>query len=244
VPFGPDNPTWKKVYGALAVPAVGCGGRVGLNTDGADAVVEAEATIDAPPPARTCTTDDDCIAVLDHRDGFSCHLPSAASKVDVGRNPCLIPWKPNAVCTTPAPPAGCPYSDPIPVQHSCFNIPCALPTCNEGTCVTTYGFGSECPVVDAGLPDCATLLATYDQAITAGQECDPTQDASSCGGEYPDSCGCEAPYNLTGRQSERAAVSINHVAARCGLGQGTRRSLTANARTGSCRRSRAPCGRG
>ena len=105
---------------------------------------------------------------------------------------------PNARCTTPPPPLGCP-SGPIPVQHSCFVIPCEIANCNEGTCMVTLGFGNECPVVDAGPPDCAALQSAYVQAATAAQQCDPTQDAAVCIGEYPDICGCGAAFNFSGR---------------------------------------------
>jgi hypothetical protein len=73
-----------------------------------------------------CITADDCIAVLDYRNGFECWWPSPASKADVSRDPCLVPWKPDARCTTSAPPAGCP-SGLQPVTHSCLAAACVFP---------------------------------------------------------------------------------------------------------------------
>ncbi len=65
--------------------------------------------------------------------------------------------------------------------------------------MVTFGFGAECPVVDAGGPDCAALQSAYAQAATAAAQCDPTHDAAVCIGEYPDTCGCGAAFNLAGR---------------------------------------------
>ncbi|MGH7270031.1 MAG: hypothetical protein ACREJ3_06330 [Polyangiaceae bacterium] len=120
---------------------------------GGDAITDA--AVDTVAPARICTTNNYCVAVLDYRNGFSCWLPSAASNTDVTQDPCLIPWQLNPSCTTAAPPPVCPTTAPLPVQHSCPAVPCAIPSCNEGTCMVTIGFGSECPAVDAGSPDCA-----------------------------------------------------------------------------------------
>jgi hypothetical protein len=170
-----------------------------------------KAAADAAPPASMCTTDDDCLAVLDYRDGFSCWFPSVASKSDIAKDPCLVPWKPNARCSTPAPPGGCPFGAPIPVLHSCPAVPCVLTSCSEGTCMSTLGFGGECPVVDAGPPDCAALQSTYAVAATAAQQCDPTQDAATCGGEYPDSCGCEAPFTLSGRNADLLQCAFDDI---------------------------------
>jgi hypothetical protein len=65
--------------------------------------------------------------------------------------------------------------------------------------MVTLGFGDECPVVDAGPPDCVVLQSVYVQAATAAQQCDPTLDAAVCVGEYPDTCGCGAAFNFSGR---------------------------------------------
>jgi hypothetical protein len=180
------------------VPAPGADATTGADAGDALSDASSDAVVDAPAPAWICTSDDDCLAVLDYRDGFECWGPTAASTAAVSADPCLIPWKPNARCTTPPPPPGC-HSGPIPVQHSCFVMPCAIPSCNEGTCMVRVGFRNECPVVDAGPPDCAALQATYVQAATAAQQCDPTQDAAVCIGEYPDTCGCGAAFNFSGR---------------------------------------------
>jgi hypothetical protein len=195
--------------------AAGCGGREQSNReppdagDAAFAADTADAT-DASSPARVCTTDDDCTAVLDYRHGFTCWYPSAASKADVSADPCLVPWTPNPRCTTPPPPAGCP-SGPIAVQHSCPALQCEFPTCNEGTCQLDLRYGTQCPVVDAGPPDCVTLQAAYAKAAVAAQSCDPTQDASACAGEYPDSCGCEAPFSVSGRPAEMLQCAFDDV---------------------------------
>ncbi len=99
-----------------------------LSDASSDAVVET--AVDAPAPARICTSDSDCLAVLDYRDGFECWVPTAAS---------------------------------------------------------------------TGPPDCAALQSAYVQGATAAQQCDPTQDAAVCIGEYPDTCGCGAAFNFSGR---------------------------------------------
>jgi hypothetical protein len=144
----------------------------------------------------TCVTADDCVSVLDYRAGFSCWVPSAASLGDVSRDPCLVPWKPNARCTTPPPPAGC-TGGLQAVNHSCFLIPCAIPACKDGKCSFTLGFGGQCGAVDAGTPDCEILRTTLVNALAAAQQCDPTQTSPTCLGDYADTCGCEAPYDLS-----------------------------------------------
>jgi hypothetical protein len=166
-------------------------------TSGADASVDqSHAGGDSSSIVGTCVTADDCVAVLDYRAGFSCWVPSAASLSDVSRDPCLVPWKPNARCTTPPPPAGC-TGGLQAVSHSCFAIPCAIPACNAGKCSVTLGFGSQCGAVDAGIPDCEILRTTLVNALAAAQQCDPTQTSPTCLGDYADTCGCEAPYDLS-----------------------------------------------
>ena len=200
-------PRWRETSGAFLRRAsiattfalAGCGGVASSRStsvpDGAsEASDSGDAGVSDATASGECVTDDDCVAVLDYREGFTCWLPSGASRADVRNDPCLIPWKPNARCTTPAPPAVCPMSGPIPVTHSCFTVDCATPTCNEGTCQADFGF--NCPVVDAGPPDCEALRTTYVNALAAAQQCDPAPDASNCAGDYADACGCESPYDF------------------------------------------------
>lgn len=146
----------------------------------------------------SCITADDCLAVLDYRTGFECWLPSPASRTDVSRDPCLIPWKPSAECTTPAPPPGCP-SGLQPVTHSCFVVRCEFPDCTEGRCSIKLGLGSQCDAVDAGPSDCETLRATYLNALAAAQQCYLPLNPTGCWGHSPDACGCDVPYDGTGR---------------------------------------------
>ncbi|GEM_PF-3986398 len=146
-----------------------------------------------------CITADDCIAVLDYRNGFECWLASPASKADVSRDPCLVPWKPDARCTTSAPPPGCP-SGLQPVTHSCFVTACVFSVCTEGKCSTKLGFNNECDTADAGSrpSDCEDLRTTYLNALSAAQQCYPTMDPTECWGHSPDACGCDVPYDGSG----------------------------------------------
>ena len=99
--------------------ATGCGGEAGYYDVGVDSTGgEPDSAVDTSIVGN-CTTADDCIAVLDYRNGFQCWWPSGASRADVSSDPCLIPWTPNPECTTPAPPPGCP-SGLQPVSHSCI----------------------------------------------------------------------------------------------------------------------------
>jgi hypothetical protein len=66
---------------------IACGGKAisaesHVNSDHADASVDATivGSRDAAAPDRSCVTDDDCIAVLDYRNGFSCWSPETVSK--------------------------------------------------------------------------------------------------------------------------------------------------------------------
>ncbi len=184
--------------------SVGCGGRAtsvgsGLIGDGNDAQVDATVVDasggDATLPDRTCVSDDDCVAVLDYRNGFICLAPTAASRQAVAGDACLVPWKPNPRCTTQSPPLDCP-GGPVPVDHSCFVTACAFPRCKAGTC--SLDFPLDCPAPDAGPPDCAALLATYRSVLAEARVCDPTKGDTSCQGDYADGCGCEVPYDLSG----------------------------------------------
>jgi len=144
-----------------------------------------------------CVANDDCIAVLDYRTGFECWAPSAASKTDVSRDPCLVPWKPNPRCTTPSPPAECPAGD-RPVTHSCFATSCVVPTCINGRCSVVVGIG--CDKLDGGpaQPDCEALRTTYLIALAAAQQCYPSLTSSACQGVWTDECGCDMPYESSG----------------------------------------------
>jgi hypothetical protein len=147
-----------------------------------------------------CITADDCIAVLDYRNGFECWLASPASKADVSRDPCLVPWKPDARCTTSAPPAGCP-SGLQPVTHSCFVTACVSSVCTEGKCSIKLGFNYECDTADAGSTprsDCEDLRTTYLNALAAAQQCYPPMNPTGCWGHSPDACGCDVPYDGSG----------------------------------------------
>jgi hypothetical protein len=143
----------------------------------------------------TCATAADCVAVLDYRAGFACWFASAASRADLSRDPCLVPWKPNPKCSTASPPAGCPGGLQV-VNHSCPAIRCAIPTCTDGKCSLT-GFGSQCDGLDAGTPDCEALRTTLVNELSAAQACDPSRSPTPCVGDYADTCGCEAPYDIS-----------------------------------------------
>jgi hypothetical protein len=196
----------------LGVAGLGCTHRTGLSpvdgatdagregTDvGSDATAGGSDAAIATSIVGTCATVDDCVPVLDYRAGFACWVPSAASLADISRDPCLIPWKPNPRCTTEAPPASCP-GGPQPVQHSCFNLACAIPACTAGRCSINLGFGDQCGPAnkDAAPIDCEALRTTLVNTLAAAQQCDPTQSPPSCQGDYADTCGCEAPYDLFG----------------------------------------------
>jgi len=124
---------------------------------------------------------------------------SPASKADVSRDPCLVPWKPDARCTTSAPPPGCP-SGLQPVTHSCFVTACVFSVCTEGKCSTKLGFNNECDTADAGsrpsdcedlrnhLPECTRGRATVLRAA------EPLRVLA----HSPDACGCDVPYDGAG----------------------------------------------
>ena len=177
--------------------ATGCGGEAGAgyyDAGGGSTGGEPDSAVDTSIVGN-CTTADDCLAVLDYRNGFECWWPSGASRTDVSRDPCLIPWKPDARCTTPAPPPGCP-SGLQPVTHSCPVPRCPIPVCTDGKC--SIRFGTQCDTVDAGASDCETLRATYLNALAAAQQCYPPLDPTGCWGHSADACGCDVPYDGSG----------------------------------------------
>jgi hypothetical protein len=144
-----------------------------------------------------CTTADDCVAVLNYRTGFECWEASGATKADVSRDPCLVPWKPYPTCTTSAPPPGCP-SGLQPVTHSCFVTCRVIPVCTKGRCA--INLGGQCDNVDAGPTqvDCEDLRTTYLNALAAAQQCDPVQSPARCSGSNLDVCGCAVPFDRYG----------------------------------------------
>jgi hypothetical protein len=197
---------WASLCGGM-VFGIACGGtstsaESHVHTDHADA--GADATIvgsrDAAAPDRSCVTDDDCTAVLDYRDGFSCWSPEAVSKQAVRGDACLIPWTANPRCTTPAPPADCPGGE-IPVKHSCFQLGCVVPRCREGAC--NLDTPIDCPTPDADPPDCAALLSSHRTVLALARRCDPTK-SGNCTGSYADGCGCEVPYDIAGQYANAA----------------------------------------
>jgi hypothetical protein len=152
-----------------------------------------------------CTTADDCVAVLDYRNGFECWFPSAASRTDVSRDPCLIPWTPEPECTTAAPPPECP-SGPQPVAHSCLLAQCMISVCNEGKCSIHLPF--ECDRADAGAGNCDALRAIYLNALASAQRCYPPLDPTGCWRHGPDACGCDVPYDGSGVCGDAALSAL------------------------------------
>ena len=208
----------------VGVSGLGCTHRAGLGVlgskvdagpSGADAYASSRGDVSADQPdavdgsadgesdsadntsiVGACVTADDCLPVLDYRAGFECWWPKAASWDDVGRDSCLIPWKPEANCTTARPPADCP-GGPIPVNHSCLVSRCGYSTaCTDGKC--SIRFASQCDTVDGGTIDCEALQATFANALVAAQQCYVPQSPSVCTASLRDSCGCEVPYDISG----------------------------------------------
>jgi hypothetical protein len=179
---------------------------------GADAVAfpDPDAIIGDGRPASTivadCTTDADCVLVLDYRAGFECWWPVGASLTDVRRDPCLLPWAraPGpSWCSTGTPPSDCPGGD-IPVKHSCLASSCLVPACNGGKCESHLALSadvSQCATTVSPAPiDCGILRAKYVNALVAAQECDPTKEPTTCIPAYTDSCGCPAAADTTSPQ--------------------------------------------
>ncbi len=208
---------------AIAVVLLGCAGRPLVFKGGGDAATDAEAsqsdqgngaadarptdTSDEAAPKGLCTQDEDCVAVLDHRSGFECWAPSAASRDDLRRDPCLVPWRPDPMCTTAAPPKDCP-GGLIAVDHSCFTFgSCVAPRCSDGRCWISVGLSGTCGQSDAGSKseECDTLRDVYANALRAARQCYPAGDR--CSGELPDICGCMVPYNPASRCADRAVAA-------------------------------------
>jgi hypothetical protein len=164
---------------------------------------------DVAPPTRSCNTSDDCILVLDYRNGFSCWSQSIVSKADAARDHCLVPATHDPRCTV-GPPDDCPYTYPIPVNHSCIMTSCISLTCNEGTCGAYWGDLNACETPDAGLSDCAALLSDFVNTLARAQECDPVKDVQNCTNfSYQDDCGCHVPVNRASPYANAAECARN-----------------------------------
>jgi len=182
-------------------------------------------------PASTivgdCTSDADCVLVLDYRAGFECWWPVGASLTDLSRDLCLLrwTWTPGepAWCATATPPSDCPGGD-IPVMHSCPASSCIVASCNGGKCVSRLALtedGSRCATTANSPPpvDCGTLRSNYFIRLQAAQVCDPTKQPTTCFAAYTDGCGCPTSADSTSPQA--AALSCARAAlenANCGYG--------------------------
>ncbi|HEX7597261.1 MAG TPA: hypothetical protein VF518_03540 [Polyangia bacterium] len=187
--------------GAVATGGLAGSGAGSTGTGGAVESSQADAATDSAGEAPdadgsfgTCIAASDCVAVLNYRTGFECWFASAASKTDVSRDPCLVPWKPNPRCTTPPPPVDCPSGNQ-PVTHSCPATACEIPACTEGRCSVI--FGSQCDKPDAGpaQSNCGSLLSAFQIALAAAQQCSPSFNPSACRAVISDACGCRVPYD-------------------------------------------------
>ena len=157
-----------------------------------------------------CDGDDDCTLVLNYRDGFTCWAPSPASRADLERDHCFIEYHPDPRCSTPPPPADCPCQGSIPVDHSCLAYgDCITSTCTDGKCAVDVDITDECTAIDAGAPDCEMLRQALVEALEKAAECDPTQTEPNCQGNYADTCGCEAPYDLNSPYSNAAYCAFH-----------------------------------
>lgn len=158
-----------------------------------------------------CTSDTDCVAVLDYRAGFQCWFPTAASIADMSRDPCLVPWNSsNPRCPIVRPPSDCP-GGPIAVNHSCPAY-CRFVACAGGKCTLNSDFSmpSRCTQADAGAPpDCNALRATYLAALAAAQPCDPAKTPTSCFDAFYDSCGCPAAADLSGPLADALQCTLD-----------------------------------
>ena len=85
------------------------------------------------------------------------------------------------------------------------------PTCNEGKCSLNWDTNaSHCGSAEAGkTPDCETLRTTYLKALALAQQCDPTENPPKCDGDYADTCGCEAPYDISGTYANAVECAFN-----------------------------------
>lgn len=210
----------------IAVVMLGCAGRpLGLRTTADAAGAEPTATAErfdlghwdglATPRDTSaeaasrgrCAQDEDCVAVLDYRSGFECWAPSAASREDLRRDPCLIPWSPEPMCTTAAPPKDCP-GGLIPVDHSCIAFgSCVANQCVDGMCRVTFDLSQTCGQTDGGAKgnDCDTLRVVYGNALRTAMQCSPAGDR--CSKQMPDFCGCQVPYNPASRCADVAVAA-------------------------------------
>lgn len=198
---------------------VACGGGLSVghgdasSGPGADAVdsPSPDATMDDSRPTSTivgdCTTDADCVLVLDYRAGFECWWPVGASLADVSRDHCLLPWTraPGPIwCAAGTPPSDCPGGD-IPVMHSCLATSCLVPACNGGKCGSRFDLNadqSQCGATPSQAPvDCGSLRATYFNLLAAAQACDPSKEQTTCVSSYRDGCGCPAAADSTSPQA-------------------------------------------
>lgn len=145
--------------------------------------------------------------MLDYRSGFECWSPSAATHDDLRRDPCLVPWRPDPMCTTAAPPKDCP-GGLIPVEHSCLTFgSCIGSRCVDGLCRVTYDPSQPCGQADGGARnnDCDTLRAIFANALQAAMQCYPAGDR--CSPELPDICGCQVPYDPISRCADVAVAA-------------------------------------
>jgi hypothetical protein len=150
-----------------------------------------------------CTVDDDCLPVLDYRAGFICWAPVPASKEDVVADPCLVPWWPDALCSTAPPPSTCIGGlGHIPVTHSCAVVGCLVPVCRRGNCALNGDLSGSCPFPK----DCPSLRAAYVNTLAAAQTCYPS--SSICRSELVDVCGCPAAHDWSDRCTRAASTAF------------------------------------